>query len=313
VNPDQSKTPPPRHHGSRGVLWVAAGAALWGTDPVLRWPLAAQFRSSQIVLAEHIILSAVLLPVLWRLRAEWLRLGSREWMAILAVSWGGSAMATLFFTEAIRTGNPTSAVLLQKTQPLFAVLFARLVLQERLGRAFWWHAALALAASYFVSFGSRSPFGEVVRTEWTSAALALNAAALWGASTVFGRFVLARISFGAMTALRIVTATPLLVALAFAAGFPPAARFTWNHAVWLVLLALIPGLTALALYYKGLDRTPASVAALAELSFPATAMLLNWIILGARVSVIQFLAFVVLSAVILHLKAAGKPMAASHS
>jgi drug/metabolite transporter (DMT)-like permease len=290
-----------------GVLWVAAGAALWGTDPVLRRPLASHFRSSQIVAAEHLILSCILLPVLWRSRAEWLRLGPRQWAAILGISCGGSALATVFFTEAIKTGNPTSAVFLQKIQPLFAALFARLLLHERLGTRFWFHAALALCGAYLVSFGFQPALPAIVGAQRMAAALAIGSAALWAGSTVLGRFVLDRTSFPALTALRITTATPLLLVLALAGSDGTIlGRLTGAQLVSLLLMALIPGLAALLLYYRGLGRTRASLAAIAELSFPAIAMLLNWIFLDARITAVQLAGFILLWCVIFHLETLGK-------
>ena len=62
----------------------------------------------------------------------------------------------------------------------------------------------------------------------------------------------------------------------------------------LVLLALIPGLLALLLYYRGLTGTRASYATLAELAFPATAVVLNWTFLGVGVTANQIVGFVLL-------------------
>ena len=61
-----------------------------------------------------------------------------------------------------------------------------------------------------------------------------------------------------------------------------------------VLLALVPGLIALLLYYRGLSGTKASYATLAEISFPASAVILNWVFLGAGVSANQILGFALL-------------------
>jgi drug/metabolite transporter (DMT)-like permease len=61
----------------------------------------------------------------------------------------------------------------------------------------------------------------------------------------------------------------------------------------LVLLALVPGLLALGLYYVGLQATPAARATLAELAFPATAALLGVTVLGATFSVSQWIGFAV--------------------
>src|SRR5579862_842772 len=112
----------------QALLWVAVGASLWGTDTIFRQPLTATITSERIVLLEHLILTAALLIPLWRMRAEWLTLTGRQWGALLGIGWGGSALGTICFTEAIRIGNPTSAILIQKTQPIFAALLAWLLL-----------------------------------------------------------------------------------------------------------------------------------------------------------------------------------------
>jgi drug/metabolite transporter (DMT)-like permease len=286
-----------------GVLWVAAGAALWGVDPVLRQPLASVLPSAHIVLIEHIVIALILVPLLWLRRAQWLALGARDWAAVLGISWGGSAVATMLFTESIKAGNPTSAVFLQKTQPLFAILFARVLLKEKLGSRFWVHAGLGLLGAYMVSFGTQSPFAEVARAQSNAALCAVVAAVLWGMSTALGRFLTGKLTFLTITALRITTALPLLGVMALAtAEIQPAGI---NAKQWLSLLAiaLIPGLAALLLYYRGLMRTRASLAAIAELSFPATAALLNWLVLGSRITPVQAAGFVLLCGVILHLRA----------
>jgi drug/metabolite transporter (DMT)-like permease len=66
-----------------------------------------------------------------------------------------------------------------------------------------------------------------------------------------------------------------------------------------VLLALVPGLLGLLLYYRGLSGTKASYATLAEISFPASAIALNWIFLGVGLSANQVLGFVLLWGAIL--------------
>ena len=62
----------------------------------------------------------------------------------------------------------------------------------------------------------------------------------------------------------------------------------------LLLLALVPGLLGLLLYYRGLERTPASIATFAELAFPATALVVNYLALGATIDATQAVGFCVL-------------------
>src|SRR2546425_11414274 len=106
---------------------------------------------------EHMILVVALAIPLWSMRSQWLALNRKQWGAVLGIGWGGSALATICFTEAIKIGNPTTAVLLQKTQPIFAALLASLLLHEPLGKRFWTCLALGLGGAYVVNFGLAGP------------------------------------------------------------------------------------------------------------------------------------------------------------
>src|ERR1700733_6582392 len=104
-----------------GILWITAAAVLWGTDTVLRRPLTDVFHPVQLVFYEHAILGIVVLPILWRSRRHLSQITGRTWAAIFGMAWIGSALSTVLFTQAVQSGSPTTAVLLQKTQPLFAI------------------------------------------------------------------------------------------------------------------------------------------------------------------------------------------------
>ena len=284
-----------RNGGYASVLLVAVGAAMWGTDGVLRVPLLEVATPSQIVLLEHLVLLLFSVPAVvvgWRFFRG---LGVAQWAALLVIGWGGSAIATLMFTTAFAVGNPTVVILLQKTQPLFAVALAGIILRERLGWAYWPCFAVAMVGAYMISFGNLGAFGALGSAELLTAALALGAAFLWGSSTVLGRLVLRDMPFYALTGARLLLAAPLLAGIVIAQGAIGGlgAGFAAEPAR-VVLLALIPGLLGLLLYYRGLSGTRASYATLAELAFPATAVVLNWTFLGIGVSANQVIGFVLL-------------------
>jgi len=279
-------------HSRSGILWVAAGAALWGTDTVFRRPLATTLDPTRIVLYEHVILSVVVLPILVRGRAYITKISSRSWFALLGIAWIGSALSTVLFTMAIRSGSPTTAVLLQKVQPLFAIALARVLLGERWPIRFAWIVATAILGSYLVAFGNADPFASSATAVVVPAGLALAAAAGWGFATVLGRIAGAEIPFELLTALRLTCALPALFVAAWFTGqtnVPPASQLL--RVVW---VALVPGFAALMLYYLGLRDTPASKATIAELAFPATAALLNWSILGVQTSLLQWIGFAII-------------------
>jgi drug/metabolite transporter (DMT)-like permease len=286
-----------------GVLLVALGAALWGTDAILRVPLLEMMSPSAIVLSEHLVLLLYSVPAValgWTILR---RLGPSEWVALLVISWGGSALATLLFTTAFVLGNPTVVILLQKTQPLFAIALAHVLLRERLRRAYWPCFAVAVVGAYLISFGGFvEPFEALGSVQALPALLTLGAAILWGSSTALGRFVLKDVPFHTLTGARLLLALPVLWVIVLAQGSlgQVGAGFTAEPAR-VALLALIPGLLALLLYYRGLSGTKASYATLAEISFPASAVILNWVFLGVGVSANQLLGFGLLWAAILAL------------
>jgi drug/metabolite transporter (DMT)-like permease len=284
-----------RNGGYVSVLLVAVGAAMWGTDGVLRVPLLEVATPSQIVLLEHLVLLLYSVPAVmlgWR---YFRGLGAAQWAALLIIGWGGSAVATLLFTTAFAVGNPTVVILLQKTQPLFAVALAGLLLRERLGWAYWPCFAVAMVGAYMISFGNLGAFGALGSAQLLTAALALGAALLWGSSTVLGRLVLRDVPFYALTGARLLLAAPLLAGIVIVQGAVGGlgAGFA-AEPERVVLLALIPGLLGLLLYYRGLSGTRASYATLAELAFPATAVVLNWTFLGIGVSANQIIGFILL-------------------
>lgn len=289
-----------RSGGYVGVFLVALGAALWGTDAVLRVPLLEVMSPPAIVLSEHLVLLLYSVPAVvlgWGVLAG---LRASQWVALLVIAWGGSALATLLFTTAFVVGNPTVVILLQKTQPLFAIALAHILLRERLRWAYWPCFAVAILGAYLISFdGFVEPFEALGSSQALPALLTLGAAILWGSSTALGRFVLRDVPFHTLTGARLLLALPVLWVIVLAQGsFGQLGAGFAAEPARVVLLALVPGLIALLLYYRGLSGTKASYATLAEISFPASAVILNWVFLGVGVSANQILGFALLWAAI---------------
>jgi drug/metabolite transporter (DMT)-like permease len=280
----------------RSGFWlVVFGAALWGVDPLFRIILLKSLTSSQIVLLEHIVLFLVASPVLWRHRAELKGVGLRQVVALLIVSWGGSAGATILFTMALSSGDLNAVLLLQKLQPLFAIGLAALILKERLPKNFGPLIVLALVGTYLLTFGWSIPFGHVNSFIGVSSLMALGAAALWGGSTVMGRYLLGSMKYETVTSLRFILALPLLFVITSLEGAPWQINGGFGAsaaiAINLLLQALLPGLLSMLMYYKGLSTTKASFATLAELSFPMTGVIINWIVFQQLVTIPQIIGF----------------------
>jgi drug/metabolite transporter (DMT)-like permease len=300
-----------------GWIFVALGAMCWGSDILLRAPLAQTLPAATIVLAEHVALCVLFVPILIRYRAEWLGLARREWLGLLFLAWAGSAISTVLLTKANALGSPLTATLLQKTQPLFAVALAGVVLRERRTALFWVLLGIAGVGAYLLSFGFLNPADALADPHALAALCALGAAALWGACTVVGRLVLGdNVRPAVVTGWRFVLAVPLLIVLGSAG---------WHHGalqavlqpdvvVRLALIVLLPDVLGMSLYYVGLARTPASVATLAELAYPLTALLFGELFAHQRLSTGQWcgLCLLLISLQAIQWSQSVKPASAPH-
>jgi DME family drug/metabolite transporter len=276
----------PQSARTRDLTWVVAlAAALWGTDALLRLPLARDLAAPTIVFAEHAVLVLVLLPFLPRALRAFARLDTVGRIAVVAIGVGASAVATTLFTLSFRFGDPVTPAVIQKFQPIIAILGAALLLHERLRPSFAVFAIPALAGAWLLAFPDPLDIGV---DQAAVALLALGAAALWAAGTVLGRLVAPRLSAVELTTLRFAFGLPAALIIVLATGSPlwvPDLRST----VSVVGIALIPGLLAMWLYYIGLRRTAASRATLAELAYPFTAAIVGVAFLDAYLTAGQWI------------------------
>lgn len=262
-----------------GPILVFLAAVLWATDAPFRAHLTLGLSSNFIVFAEHFFDVLIAVPILVWFWSDVKKLSLREWVAVLVIAIGGSALASIAFTQAFHYVNPSVAILLQKIQPLIAITLAGVFLGERLGKNFWLWTAVALFGTYLISFPNLIPqlyVGEVFNPNTLGVLLALTAAVLWGGSTVLGKYVLRATAFQTLTALRFIIAFIFLGLLNAVQGtFPVWASVSAIDWLFLAVIALASGVLSLFLYYYGLQFTKASIATVAELGFPLAAVVVN--------------------------------------
>jgi drug/metabolite transporter (DMT)-like permease len=251
-----------------GVLLVALAAAMWGTDPILRKPLGASTTATTIVFGEHVILVVLTLPLLLPALRAVLKAGPRYIAAAIAIGAGASAVATILFTEALFHGDFITPVVIQKIQPLVAVAGAAALLGERPRPRFAWFLLPALLGFWLVN--QPHPL-EPQAKGLIPIVQALAAAVMWALGTVLGRYMSRELEFQHILSLRFffgligsAIALPIMGAKAYAGG---------HDSLWIAYLAVVTGLLALGLYYFGLKRTPAVLSSLAELTYPAIAVI----------------------------------------
>ena len=268
-----------------GVVFIAVAAAMWGTDPIIRKTMSFTTSATTIVFGEHVILVLCTVPFLLPALRAVFRAGPRFVVAAVFVGAGASAVATILFTDAlIGHSDFITPVVIQKIQPLIAILAAVVILGERPRQRFVWFLIPALVGFWLLSFPD--PF-HVSANGLVVIAEAGGAAILWAFGTVLGRYLSREIEFQHVLSLRFFFGF-LASAIALLVMNQPA--YSNRHDTLLILyLALVTGLLALGLYYFGLQHTPAMMASVAELTFPAVAIVAGIYAYSAHLSWSQWL------------------------
>jgi drug/metabolite transporter, DME family len=255
-----------------GVVLVAVAAAMWGTDPIIRKPLSGTTTATTIVFGEHVVLVLLVLPLLLPALRAVVKAGPRYILAAVAIGAGASALATILFTEALFHGDFITPVVIQKVQPLVAVAAAALILGERPRPRFAWFLLPALVGFWLVN--QPHPLDPQAKG-LVPIIQALAAAVLWALGTVLGRYLGRKLEFQQILSLRFLFGLAgSAVALAVMSSRDHSKAFAgWHDSLWIAYLAIVTGLLALGLYYIGLKKTPAVLASLAELTYPAIAVI----------------------------------------
>lgn len=272
-----------------GFFYIAFAAFLWTTDTLVRTNLEGKLSSTQITLVDHIIIVVVISPLIVKYFPKLLKFNRKEWLALLWIGIGGSALATIALTEGFFTGdfpfqNVAVVILLQQTQPIVAIGLAHLLLKEKLPNLFYLLSlfsiiGVALIISPFLFVDGSFVISSQVsnNTGLTAGVFGLIAAVLWGSSTVFGRYILKhgvqKPDYKEMATYRFFIAVIfLLIFTPFiprSDGYPSLEILLDTEVILsLLFLALIVGLLSLVLYYYGLKTTHASISAIAELAYP---------------------------------------------
>lgn len=295
------------------MIFIIFASSLWALDTLIRFPLSQKgIDPLVIVFLEHSVLAFLCFPLLLRGLPSILRLNPSRIFSFLVIGAGGSALATASFTAAFAHLNPSLVILLQKLQPVVAIVLAHLVLREPVGPRFLLWASVCLAGGVLVAAEDVEKFWLVARENPYAL---LDQAAVrgygftfvsilgWGASAVYARklsldgfspvsMAAGRFCVGFATLL-------LLVPKGAALVLPESADYARVAG-----LALFSGGLAMWLYYLGVKRLPAKLVCIFELFFPVFAVAVNWIFLDQSLTVPQIAGALMLvsGAVVLQIK-----------
>ena len=294
---------------SYGPWLVGLGAALWGTESAWRIPLNELFDADVIVFWEHVLILLMFLPLLLPNLGELRKIDIPTWVYLLFSGFAGSAVGTIFFTLALKHGNPTVVNVILNIQPVISTFGAFLLFRDRLARWFFLYATIAILAGIFLLI----EHPELIPVSFQRAGLtvgtgyALICAFFWGGSTVAGRGVMMGMPLRLASSMRIVVGLTCMTLILLAYGklhsaslWPAAAEaHTVKAIILLFFLASISGGIPLLIYFEGLRLTRASTAGYFEMMQTLAAVCITWGFFHAALTTLhQIVAGVVLMAAV---------------
>jgi len=279
-------------------LFVIIGASMWGVDGIVLRPALYGLPVPLVVFIESTIVALILSPYFIRRIQTLKNLDHRDWIAFFFVALLGGAIGTMAITKAlffVNFVNLSVVILLQKLQPVFAVTLAALFLKERLSKKFFLWAGIAIAGAYFMTFSTNLPNFSTGDKTTLAALFSLLAAFSFGSSTVLSKRALKNVSFETGTYIRFLFSALIMFVIALSLGdIEKISDVSTTQVIVFIIIAFTTGGAAIFLYYYGLKRISASVAAICELAFPLTAVVLEYLIRGNILSPVQWIGALIL-------------------
>lgn len=279
-------------------LFVIIAASFWGIDSILLRPHLYTLPVPFVVFLESIIVAVLLTPILFKKYTDLRNLKTKDVLAFLGVALFGGAIGTMAITKAlfyVDYVNLSIVVLMQKLQPVFAIILAALLLKEKLPKDFLKWAVLSIIGALLMTFGLNIPNLDTGDQTVIAALFALLAAFSFGFSTVLSKRALKNITYEIGTYLRFVATSIIMFFVVLIVGDFSAVNEVTEFQ-WMIfgIIAFTSGGLAIFLYYYGLKRISASVATIAELSFPLTAILLEYFLHDNMLDWLQWIGTIIL-------------------
>lgn len=274
---------------SVGMLSMLAAWMLWAMDPIM----VRLIGEIQILpLAGSCMLTGGLCalgPALSELRRRpkvlW-----KTWLLFACYCLFCTVMADLCYLMAVKYIHPSLVSVTLRSQIILVIIIGWFTLRERVSLVTALGVAVIVAANLgngVMQWGKiASDGGSLAFRGWM---FALIAVFLWGPSTVIGKILLRSLAPITLSGLRLTFSGLFLLAAGWVAG--GAAAFTSiAPRQWLImgLRGTLISAFAYTLYFYGLHRSKAQVAASIEQLAPLFSMLYAWMILHQMVTPAEF-------------------------
>jgi drug/metabolite transporter (DMT)-like permease len=289
---------------------ICISASLWGLDGIALTPRLYNLNINFVVFILHALPFLLMNFFFFREYRKLKDFSSKDLLFLFLVSLAGGALGTMSIVKAlflVEFKELSVVVLLQKLQPVFAIILAAILLKERLSKNFALWAVIAIVAGYFLTFGFTLPDLNTGEKTGMAALYSLLAAFFFGSATVLGKGVLRNLSFTTATFFRYgFTSIIMFIFVIFSGKLGEFASITPQNWQIILIISITVGSGAIFLYYYGLNKVPAMLASICELCFPLSAILFDYLFHQKILSPVQWVSVLVMLLAIVRINLAGR-------
>ncbi|MCD6660795.1 MAG: DMT family transporter [Lentimicrobium sp.] len=293
-----------------GSVAICISASLWGLDGIALTPRLYNLNINFVVFILHALPFLLMNFFFFREYRKLKDFSSKDLLFLFLVSLAGGALGTMSIVKAlflVEFKELSVVVLLQKLQPVFAIILAAILLKERLSKNFALWAVIAIVAGYFLTFGFTLPDLNTGEKTGMAALYSLLAAFFFGSATVLGKGVLRNLSFTTATFFRYgFTSIIMFIFVLFSGKLGEFASITPQNWQIILIISITVGSGAIFLYYYGLNKVPAMLASICELCFPLSAILFDYLFHQKILSPVQWVSVLVMLLAIVRINLAGR-------
>lgn len=281
-----------RHLYIVAVLSIVTAAALWGMQGIVLLPSLNNLPVDFVVFFSYALPFIIMNFIFFKEYKNFRYFCLKDILALSLIGLLGGIIGTMAIVKAlflVNFNNLSVVVLIQKTQPIFAVIMARILLKEKVGKIFYVWAIIVMVGVYFMTFGFYLPEISLNDNMLMAGLLAIVSAACFASNTVFGRYLSKNLSYITITFYRYGFTTIFgLFFMYFLSGFTGFEKLTSFNWLIFFIIVLTSGPISMFIYYFGLKYVKASTSSICELSLPITAVILEYIIYGGILGPVQW-------------------------
>jgi len=280
-----------------GWILIVIAATMWGIDGILLTPRYFSygfFDVKFIVFVSHLVPTIILSILFFGEYKKIKYFEKNDFIYYGLIALFGGTIGTLSIVKALQLSNFSLSLVtvIQKMQPIFAVILAYFLLNEKPKKRFYIIFVITLISLYFLIFGLNNPT-LLPKNNLSAAFYSLLAAVSFGSSTVFGKKIVNKFSFVTTTFYRFLFTTIIsgILLVIFSKSSIESARiyFSNSNIYTLTIIIAVYSLSAILLYYKGMITTKATYATICELAYPLSSVIVEAIVFKRILSSVQLL------------------------